>query len=545
MLWGLNPLGYHLVNVLLHAANAMLVWMALKRLAVPAAWLAAAFFALHPVEVESVAWVTELKNIQSTLFYLLAILAWIQFLDRGPTSRWKFYALALFLYLLALLSKTTACTFPAALVLILWIRNERIGRPRILQIVPFIILGVAAGVVSIWWESHLGNYQEDVGQNLTLLQRVLIASHALWFYFWKLVWPVNLAFSYSHWQVDVGKLANYLWLAGCLAVMGMLWLWRKTCGRRIIAAVIFFVATLSPLLGFIPLYTFRYSYVADHYQYVAGIGLLALAAAALNRAPRIISVIVLVALAGLTWKQAHIYRNQTILWQDTLAKNPASWMADNNLGQVYKNEGDLGRAISFYRQAIHLKPDFAEGHYNLGIALFRDGQTNEAMIEFREAIRLNPRDSRAFFNYAIALDESGQTDAAIRQYQQAISLNPDYTDAHINLGIVFSRQDKVDEAITQFQDAVNLRPDDAEAHNNLGAVLRAKGRLDDAIEQFQTTLHLDPNYALAHANLGGAFLEKGRTNEAISQLQEAIALDPNDLVSRRILAAALRQSTPQ
>jgi tetratricopeptide (TPR) repeat protein len=538
-LWGLNPFGYHLVNVLMHAANTLLLWVVLKRLAVPGAWIAAALFAFHPVQVESVAWVTELKNTQSTLFYLLALLMWIRFLRPEPAPHRRYYWLSLLFYVPALLSKTTVCTLPAALLLVPWMQGEQINWRRMLQVVPFVVLGVAAGLVSIWWEAHLGNYRENVGQSLSWLQRMLIASHALWFYAGKLAWPVNLCFSYPHWRVSVSDPANYVWVASFVIVAFGLWRWRRTAGRRVIGAVIFFVATLSPLLGFIPLYTFRYSYVADHYQYVAGIGLLALAAAGLSRMPRLVTIVLLAALGVLTWKQAKIYRDPTTLWQNTLAKNPDSWMAHNNLGLIFKSEGKLDQAAHQYEQAILLKPGFAQGHYNLGIALFKQGHTDEAITEIQQAIRLEPCDSRAYYNYAIALGGTGHTDEAVKQYEEAIRLDPDYVDAHINLGIMLSQQGKIDEALAQFTEAARLAPDDAEAHNNLGAVLRAKGRLNEAIGQFQEAIRLNPSHDLAHANLGLVLLKQGRTDEALQQFQAALQLNPENAEARTGLAAAL------
>ena len=542
-LWGLNPLGYHLVNLLLHTVNALLVWRVLRKLAVPGAWLAAALFAIHPVQVESVAWVTELKNTQSTLFYLLALLMWLRFIESAESSRWSSYSLTLLFFVLALLSKTTACTLVAALLLVPWMRGERIGWSRGFQVLPFAILGVAAGLTSIWWESHLGNYAEDVGQGLSLVQRTLIAARALWFYAGKLAWPSELSFSYPHWQVSAGQPAAYIWPLCCLVTALILWQWRKTIGRRVIGTVIFFVATLSPLVGFIPLYTFRYSYVADHYQYVASIGMLALAASALVRLPGVIPAGLIGILGFLTWRQAHVYRDEMTLWQDTISKNPACWMAHNNLGLAFKNRGEIDDAIQHYRETIRLKPDYAEAHFNLGIVLFKRGQLDDAMTEFHEAIRLGPNDSRARYNYAIALERRGQPGEAIGQYQEAIRLNPDYVPARINLGIALSHQGRVDEALAQFEEAVRLAPSDAEARNNLGAVLRAKGRLDDAIEQFRQTLHLNPDHALAHANLGGALLKKGQPDEAVREFREALRLDPDDSGSRDSLARALEAAS--
>ena len=491
----------------------MLVWLLLRRLAIPGAWIAAALFAFHPVQAESVAWVTELKNTQSTLFYLLAVLMWINFLRDEPSNRWSYYSLTLLFSILALLSKTTACTLPAALLIVPWIQGERIGWRRILQVVPFLVLGIAAGLLSIWWERHLGNYRQDVGQTLTLVQRALIAGHALWFYAGKLLFPVNLTFSYPRWPVDTGNPLNYIWLAGCVAVAFVLWFWRKTIGRSVIGAIIFFVAALSPLLGFIPLYTFKYSYVADHYQYVASIGMLALGAACLQRIPRVFSVILLLALGTLTWRQAHIYQNQTALWKDTLAKNPASWMADDNLGTIFRGEGDFSKAIDYYQKAISLNPGFAQAHYNLGIVLFKTGDASEAMDEFQRAIQLDPEDALAYYNYATALDQSGQADEAAKLYEEAIRLKPDLTSARINLGILFGRLGKLDEAMAQFQEVIRLDPDNAGAHNNLGAILRSKGHLDEAIEQFQDALRIDPDFALARTNLNAALSTKAASEK--------------------------------
>jgi protein O-mannosyl-transferase len=540
-LWGLKPLGYHLFNILFHAADAVLVWLLLKRLAIPGSWLAAALFALHPVQVESVAWISELKNTQSTFFYLMTLLVWINFLHVETSNRWKYYLLAFLLYVLALLSKTTACTLPAALLLIPWIQGERIGWTRFIQIVPFFLLSIAAGAVSIWWEWHLGNYHENVGQNLTALQRTLIATHAFWFYAGKLLVPFHLTFSYPRWEPNIQEPINYVWLAACLVLALALWRWRDRVGRLPIGAVIFFVAALSPLLGFIPLYTFRYTYVADHYQYVASIGLLALAAAGLQKLPRLFSVIVMLALATLTWKQAHVYHDQKSLWEDTFAKNPNSWMAENNLGTVLKDQGEFSKAIECYNKAIVLKPDFAPAHYNLGIVLFKSHQTNEAMDQFREAIRLDTSDARGFYNYAMALNRTGQRDQAILQGEKAVSLDPDYIDAHMYLAIMLSADGRLEDAISQFQQAARLDPANAEIHNDLGAVLRAAGRLDEAAPQFQQAIQLNPTDSLARDNLGRLLLDEGKIDEAIGQFEESLRLNPYQEDAKAGLAVALAQ----
>ncbi len=313
-MWGLETTGYHVVNILLHLANAFLVYLVLRRLSIKGAWLAAAIFALHPVHLESVAWITERKNVLSTLFYLLTVLSWMRFRDK---AEWKYYGLSLVLSALALFAKTTACTIPAALLLVSWIRRERIGMREFALMVPFVAFGIGMGLTSIWWER---NRQGTMGAefDLTIAERLLVAGRALWFYLGKLVWPARLTFSYPGWIIDPLQPLQYLWLAGCAIVAGVLWWFRRTVGRGPIAAGAFFVASLVPMLGFFSLYTFRYSFVADHYQYMASIGPIALLAAGLMKfgermkAQQVVRYIlpglILVTLGTLTWTQAHAYQ---------------------------------------------------------------------------------------------------------------------------------------------------------------------------------------------------------------------------------------------
>ncbi len=280
-LWKLNPAGYHITNIILHTANALLVWLLLRRLTIPSAWLAAVIFALHPVHVESVAWISERKNVLMVFFALLSILAWVDFAERSRNlqpSR-NFYILSMLLYVLALAAKSTACTVPATLLLVLWLKNIPLNWKRWLQIAPFLLVGLASGLLTVWWEMHHQG-TKFARLDLSLIDRFLIAGRALWFYIAKLIWPVNLAFSYPKWKIDANDPLQYSWLVACFAAAFALWYWRKKVGRGTIAAIVFFAATLSPVIGFISLYTFVYTYVADHYQYFASIGPIALVAAA-------------------------------------------------------------------------------------------------------------------------------------------------------------------------------------------------------------------------------------------------------------------------
>src|SRR6476646_10446630 len=316
--WRLSPTGYHFVNILLHIANALILWSLLVRLRVPGAWLASAIFALHPVQVESVAWITERKNVLMGFFFLLTIRAWIEFVDKQTKRRWFFYVLALLLYALALFSKTTACTLPAALLLILWLQGRRINQRQLVQLFPFVVLALGMGLLTVWWERY---HQGTHGPLFAISppERLLIASRAIWFYLGKLFWPSNLTFIYPRWHIVPSNLLNY---APFLAIAGLgaaIFFARRYVGRSLEVAALFFVATLSPVLGVIMLYTFRYTFVADHYQYLACIGPVALVSAGVVSLAHIFrphrglilsaAAFVVATLGVLTWRQSAMYGN--------------------------------------------------------------------------------------------------------------------------------------------------------------------------------------------------------------------------------------------
>jgi tetratricopeptide (TPR) repeat protein len=550
-LWGLHPVGYHFVNILFHALNALLVWAVLRKLALPGAWLAAAIWAVHPVNVESVAWITELKNTQSTLFYLLALLAWMKYADRETGRPWRFYGLALVLQALALFSKTTACTLPAALLLVLWLRKEPIGWRRLVQVAPFLALGVAMGLFSIWWEAHLGNYRKELDYTFNALERVLIATRALWFYATKLVWPTKLAFSYPRWEIDVRDPRQYTWLIGCVVIALFLWWRRRVLGRAPVAAVVFFVAALSPLLGFIPLYTFRYTFVADHYQYVASIGLIALFAAAVSsrvdtwqlgttgRCALLASL--LFALGALTWRQAHIYHDEESLWRDTIAKNPASWMAHTDLAGVLLESGRATEALEEAEQTLRIKPDCAEGHYNLGNVLVSVGKVDEGIGHYEQALRINPSIAAAHYRLGLALAREDRMPEAIEHWEQALRINPDYADAHSKLGVALAEQGRMPEAMQHWEQAVRVNPDDADAHNRLGLALAKQGHMQDAVGHWEQVLRVNPAFPGAHYNLGIALCTEGKWQEAAGHFERELLARSDNALTHYYLGVALEQ----
>jgi tetratricopeptide (TPR) repeat protein len=528
-LWGLNPAGYHWVNLLLHAANALLVWRLLRRLSVPGAWLAAAIFALHPIQVESVAWISELKSVLSLFFILLTLFCWIEFI--GERSRRFWYWLALVFYALALFSKTTACTLPAALLLILWLKTKPIDCRRLVQIVPFLAMGLGMGLLAMWWERF---HQGTQGKLFTmgLLERILVASHALWFYAGKLFWPADLTFSYPRWTIDTAHPLAYGWLAAGGGLCAAIYYVRRFAGRSVETAALFYVATLSPLLGFVMLYTFRYTFVADHYQYVASIGLIALTAAGITivfKTKPFLKLVccgaLLLTLGVLTWRQAGMYKDLEALWRDTLAKNPDSWMAHDSLGVLLGDQGHIEEAMEHYRKAIQINPNHYEALYDVGNVLAAKGQFDEAIENYYKAIQIKPNDAQLWYNLGNALAAKGRLDEAIENYYIAIQINPNFSGALNNLGNALAAKGRLDEAIESYYKAIRINPNYAQPWYNLGNALAAKGRLDEAIESYYEAVRINPEHSDTLIGLGIALAAKGQFDEAIKSYRQAIQLN--------------------
>ena len=530
-LWGLNPAGYHWVNILLHAANAFLVWRLLLALRVPGAWLAAALFALHPVHVESVAWITERKNVLMGLFFLLSLLAWVRFVERESKGVGKYYALALLFYTLALFSKTTACTLPAALLLILWLKKIPITLRRIWHVAPFVILGIAMGLVTIWWERHHQGTQGELFA-IGLPERFLVAGRAFWFYLGKLFWPVDLAFSYPRWTISVANPLDYIWLAATVGLAAVIYFARRRLGRGPEVALVYFAATLSPMLGFIMLYTFRYSFVADHYQYMASIGPLALAAAGLTLGAKFLErwrailepalgAVLLGSIGFLTWQQCKMYLDSDALWQATIARNPQSWMAYNNIAISLLQKGKTNEAIAHYQKALELDPNYGEGHYNLANALLRLGRTEEAVAHYERALEIYPRNISARYNLASVLVQSGRVEEGIAHYREVLEMNPKHAAAHNNLGLTLLRSGRAEEAAVHYRQALAIDPNNAQANYNLANTLVQNGRLDEAVTHYRRALQSNPRDAAAHDRLSKVLRQLGRVDEADSHAAKA------------------------
>jgi tetratricopeptide (TPR) repeat protein len=532
-LWGLNATGYHLVNVLLHAASAVLLWRVLLRLRIPGAWLAGLLFALHPVAVESVAWITERKNTLPMVFYLASILAYLRFEDSatdagshhdGTTNAPAFggqaprYLLSLALFLLALLAKTSVVMLPAVLLLLAWWRRGKVERRDLLRTVPFFALSLALGLVTVWYQYH-SDIGGEVVRTDSLAARAAGAGWAAWFYLYKALLPVNLCFSYPRWTTS----ASHGTLVPGLLFLAMLCLFagfRRSWGRPFLFALGYFLLALLPVLGFLNIYFMRYSLVADHWQYTALIGVVSLAAGwlgwAMERpgARRTVGMAVagalVLACAVLTFRQTRIYHDEETLWRDTLAKNPKAWIAYGNLGGLLVRKAMMPGADSATlldeaerccEEALALQPRQAEAYGHRALLRLARGQGDAAMQDYDKLVELNPS-PESYYDRAAAAARLGRLQQAIEDYGRAIRLRPTYARAYGNRALAFMQLAATQTGQAQYE-------------------LRRR-----AFDDFDKAVTLQPDYALAFFNRGNAWMEIQRPSEAIADYTSAIAIDP-------------------
>jgi tetratricopeptide (TPR) repeat protein len=566
-LWEMNPTGYHVVNVLLHALNAILLWQLLARLKIPGAMLAAAIFALHPVNAATVAWIAELKNTLSLFFFVLALLGYLQFDD---TRRWRWYALSFGAFLFALLSKIEVAPLPFVLLGIAWWRRGRVEGKDLRHSVPFFAAAFGLGLVSIWYQTHVAIGQ-DVVRTDNVWARLAGAGWAVWFYLGKTLWPVNLIPIYPRWQIDPAQLLSYV--PGLLLAAGFLFLWpyRRSWGKAVLFGLGYAVLMFLPVLGFVNIYFFRFSLVANHWQYFSIIGPVALAAAGITSAMGFLGKgnswlkpafcgTLLLTLGALTWQQSRMYADDERLWRTTIEQNPGCWAAHNNLGAILIEKMRLDEAMAQFQQTLAIKPDYPEASNNLGKALLLKGQTDEAIAQFQRTLAIRPDnaeahdnldvtrllaiqsdDAVAYYNLGIALLQKGLVDEAILHYQRAVEIQPDFVEAHYNLGNALLQKGLTDEAILHYQTAIGINPDYFDAHNNLGTAFFGKGKVAEAIAQYQAAIKIQPGNAETHNNLAYALLQNGEVEASIAQSREALKIRPDYAIARKNLGAALYQ----
>jgi tetratricopeptide (TPR) repeat protein len=503
--WGLHPLGYHLVNVLLHAGSALLLWWFLRRLGLPGAWLAAAVFALHPVCVESVAWVTERKNTLSMLLSLLSAHAFLGFVDarevdRRPRERrgaaaavpWcrrpaTLYCGGLVAFTLALLAKTTAALLAPVLLVLAWWRRGRLRASDVGPLVPFFAIGIALAWNTAWLEKTMVR-ASGVEWSLSLLGRVVLAGRTLAFYLSKFLWPTSLMFIYPRWVIDPAAWAQWLPAVAAAAVVAAAWLLRTKVGRGPLTGVLLFGGVLFPAMGFFNVYAMRYSYVADHFAYQAvavgsaalvcgAAAVVAMRGPAVRRGAAVVGILALVVLGALTFREARVYRDEDTVWKDTLAANPDCYMC----------------------------------HTNYGFSLYGRGRVADAVEHFEASLRLKPDNVPALLNLAKVEEDRGSFDEAIARLLAARSFDPSNPTVLVNLGTDYTKAGRFDEAIAQYEAALRISsPDDYLAHNGLGVALMNTGRTAEAIANFREALRLKPGYWMAEANLERALTAASR-----------------------------------
>ena len=514
-LWGLAPLGYHLVNVLLHAANALLLWTLLARLGLPGPGWAAALFALHPMCVESVAWITERKNTLSLFLSLLAMLFYLasrepreeektrRFLRKGKRegaqhrsasaqlSRAARHPLLLsfigfLLFILALFAKTTAVVVPAVLLVLVWWKRGKIRGKDVSPLVPWFAAGIALAAHTAWLERTV---VAAAGSEWSLgfLGRVVLAGRTILFYSKKILLPLDLAFFYERWPVDARAVAAWLPAVTALVAVFLAWRFRERIGRGPLAALLLFGGVLFPAMGFFNVYAMRYSWVADHFAYqavaVAAASIACGAAALLQNAPVAVRRAAAAAAAGilalfgvLTSRQASIYEGEETLWKDTLSKNSSCFSCETNYGFFLVNAGRTSEGLAHFEASLKLKPDNVPALLNLGRAAEQRGSLGEAAARLKAAYAIDPADRVVLVNLATVEVKLGRTAEAIPLYEEALRLGT--ADAHIahnGLGVAFMRQGRVAEAAEQFREALRLKPDYDFARANLERALAALG----------------------------------------------------------------------
>ena len=534
LMWGKNAAGYHVVNVLLHALNAVLVWRLLAQLRLPGAWIAGMLFAVHPVGVASVAWISELKNTLSLPFFLLSI-RWFLIFDESSApggdsrGRWRYW-LSLVAFLLALLSKTSTVMLPVLLLGFAWWQRGRVTRLDLLRTIPFFALALTFGLMSVWFQTHQVITGMTV-QTENFWERLAGAGMALWFYLGKALLPLNLNMIYPRWTIRATAPLSHLPLLLWIGVLAACWWLRRPWARAVLFGLGIFTVTLFPVLGFLDMYFLALSRVSDHFQYLPLIAIVALVASGLRLLlsvkvlPFVVATLLL-ASAVLTVQRARILARDETLWRDTLAKNPAAWTAHNNLGCILAEQGKMDEAIGHFESSLQGNPRNAQAHVNLARALSLQDRFAEAEAHFQAALKIKPRDADAHKSYAAALQQRGKIDDALAHLHKALQSQPDI-ETRLQLAALLHATRKTREAIGQYREVLSLQPDSVEALNNLAWLLATSSddKLRDGTEAVRLAERACRLTQFKEAGqlgtLAGAYAEAGRFVEAVATAEKA------------------------
>jgi tetratricopeptide (TPR) repeat protein len=565
-LFGSDPGWMHLVNLFLHLANTLLLFAVLRKMTDslwPSAFVAAAF-AIHPMHVESVAWIAERKDVLSTLFWLLTLAAYVSYVKRPSIFR---YLISLVLFAIGLMAKPMLVTLPFVLLLLdYWPLNRFNSQPAktsgrqphkpapihdglaslyriIIEKIPFFVLSTVSSVITFLTQQAGGGIVDI--KTIPLKDRVGNACLSYAAYMGKMFWPQNLAVHYPFnavGSITLGQFVPYAFLLVGVSFL-VLRFWRTR--KYLLVGWFWFVGTLIPVIGLVQ---FTVSSYADRYTYIPYIGLFIVIAwglpELLSKWPQrkmalgISMVIVLTTLGICAHQQISYWNNSTALFSHAIEVTQNNYLAHNNLGIAY---GSLGRhqdAIETYKQAIRIKPDFADAHYNRGVAYGSLGRYQDEIEAYKQAIRIKPNYAKAHYNLGIAYGSLGHHQDAIESYKQAIRIKPDYAMAHCNLGAAYGMLGRGQDAIESFKQAVRIKPDYADAHYNLGIAYGELGRHQDAVDAYKQAIRIKPDYAKAHYNLGVAYVNLGRHQEAIDAYKQAIRIKPDYAEAHSLLGVA-------
>jgi tetratricopeptide (TPR) repeat protein len=545
-LYGMWAGGHHLTNVILHAVAVVLLFLVLLQMT-GALWrcaFVAAAWAIHPLRVESVAWIAERKDVLSAVFFMLTLGAYVRYVRKPSTSR---YLLIVIAFALGLMSKNMLITLPFLLLLLDYWPLRRLNEPsqlyqRLREKLPLFALSAISCVITFLVpEKLISTY------DLPLWLRVENAFVSYCIYLWQTIWPAGLAPFYPNpthafplWEV-VGSFALLCVVSAAAFRVRKTYPW-------LLIGWLWFVGMLVPVIGLVQISSYSH---ADRYTYLPQIGLcfagtwMAADWAGQQRERRFtlgsVALVILCALLIAGWRQTAYWRDNETLWAHALECTRDNWAAHNDLGTALFKKGRIDEAIAQFREAVRINPDDGEAHNNLGSALFQNGSAEEAIAQFREAVRINPAIADAYSNLGIALYQLGRTEEAVAQYREALKIDPTNAEAHCNLGVVMFHQGHIREAMAQYLEALRTNPAYADAHYNLGNALFQQGRTEEAMAEFREALRINPAHADAHYNLGNALLQQGRAEEAMAQYRQALEIDPSDAEAHGNLGVTLLQ----
>jgi len=570
--WKLDPRGYHLASLVLHAANAVILYILAVTLLIRCrtnsclkspwtcalgAGLATALFAVHPLRVEAVAWASCQPYLPCALFSMLAVLAYLRAFPMDSSPRWGWLVGSFVLFVAALLSKAVAVSLPAVLLIldVYPLRRFRDGPGRWFgsaarkvwwEKVPFVMVSLVFMGLAIAAKPRSRFPIERYGASAGIAQ----ACYGIWFYILKTVLPLDLNACYP-------SPREISWLASpfLLSILGTLGMSAGSFLRRrrwpgLLAAWLSYLVILAPNSGIIRISD---QLAADRYSYLAMLGWVILAAACLCRLwqtsswarPGAIGIITLClgALLGLlpmTWNQCRTWRDSGTLWTHALNHGAGNnWPAHNNLGLVLYGQGKIEEAAAHYTEALRLNPGYADAHNNLGVFLCRQGNYEAAAAQYAEALRLDPGHPDARSNLGLELFRQGKYEAAEARFAEVLRLDPGHAKAHYNLGSVLDSQGKLEEAATHYAEALRLNPGHADARNNLGLELFRQGEYEAAAARFAEALRLDPGHAKAHYNLGSVLDSQGKLEAAATHYAEALRLNPGHADAHNNLGVVL------